>query len=103
MSLESKRKSPPVSITAESLIVTRSEWGTTRTVVNHLEMFLDGGTFHVVSPIQIETLSYVEIAEFIYMHERSLVDIERNDLPMKMVKHSESPNLRTSSKAFRIQ
>ena len=66
-------------------------------------MFLDGGTLHVVSPIQIETLSYVEIAEFIYMHERSLIDVERNALPMKMVKDSESPNLRTSSRASRIQ
>ena len=77
MSLESKRKSPPVSITAEYLVVTGSDWGITRTVVNHLEMFLNGGTFHVVSPIQIETLSYVEIADFIYMYERSLIDVER--------------------------
>lgn len=77
MSLESKRKSPPVSITAEYLVVTGSDWGITRTVVNHLEMFLDGRTFHVVSPIQIETLSYVEIADFIYMYERSLIDVER--------------------------
>ncbi len=80
-----------------------SDWETTRTVINHFEMFFDGGTFHVVSPIQIETLTYVEIVQFIYMDERSLIDVGCSALPRKMIKHSESPKLRTSSRASKIQ
>ncbi len=80
--------------------MTMSNWETTRIIVNHLEIFLDGGTFHVVSPIQIETLTYVEIVQF--MNERSLIDVGYSALLRKMVKHSESPKLRTSSRASKI-
>ena len=103
MSLESKRKSPPVSTIAEYLVAIRNEWGTTRTIIDHLEMFLNGRTFHIVGPVNIETLTNVKGAHFIYMYEISVIEAEYGALRIKISTQSESLKLRTSSKASKIQ
>lgn len=65
------RKSPPVSSTTKYLDVLRYRLGSTRTVVDHLEIFLDSGILHVIGPIQIKTLTNIEIPHFICRNETS--------------------------------